>query len=155
MDEFMMHLFSLIASQVRNRKDLFDEEGRIMQQMVSAGYHFHEVDAALTLMQAFVQKQDETFLDTGAAESMRTMSSEERARFTIEAFSFAVKLGHLGVISEDQREELIEKAMNAYTGRIEIDHVKTLAAFLLFANPREQREEMTFSASQRRITVWN
>jgi uncharacterized protein Smg (DUF494 family) len=150
----MMHLFSLIADQVRNKKELFDEEGRIMQQLVSVGYHFHEADAALTLMQAFVKKQDETFFGAGAPARMRTMSSEERARFTIEAFSFAVKLGHLGVISEDQREELIEKAMNAYTGRIQIDHVKTLAAFLLFANSREY-EETTFSPSSRRTTAWN
>lgn len=151
----MMHLFSLIANQVRNRQELFEDEGRIMQELISEGYHLTEADAALTLMQEFVQKQDETFFSADAPVGMRSMSSEERARFTIEGFSFAVKLGHLGVISEHQREELIEKAMNVYTGRIEIGHVQALVAFYLFANSREQQGKNSFSRVLRKITAWN
>ncbi len=151
----MMHLFSLIASQVRNRQELFEDEGRIMQKLVSVGYHFYEADAALTLMQALVRKQDETFFGADRSERMRTMNSEERSRFTVEAFSFAVKLGHLGVISEDQREELIEKAMNVYTGRIGIEHVEALVAFLLFSNAGGRGERSVFSSGSWKRGGWN
>ena len=104
----MMNLFSLIADQVRNKQELFDEEGKIMQTLLNDGYHLHEADAALTLMQTLVQTEDERF-STGAGRSpcrMRTMNSEERARFTSDAFGFALKLTHLGIISEDQRRRL-------------------------------------------------
>ncbi len=152
----MMNLFSLIAKQVRHRQELFDEEDRIMQKLVSVGYHLHEADAALTLMQSLVKKRDENFFAADASISMRTMSSEERSRFTTDAFSFAVKLGHLGILSEDQREELLEQAMNLYSGQIETGHIKTLIAYLLFANVHDRQEDTAFArVRNRRDTVWN
>ena len=51
MDDRMMHLFSLIADQVQNKQELFDEEGKIMQALLNDGYRLHEADAALMLMQ--------------------------------------------------------------------------------------------------------
>jgi uncharacterized protein Smg (DUF494 family) len=153
-DELMMNLFTLIANQVRDRRELFDEEGRIVQKLVSVGYGLLEADAALTLMQELVRTQDDTFFCDDSSDAMRTMSSEERSRFTIDAFSFAVKLGHLGVISGDQREDIIEKAMNLYSGRIEISHMKLLVAHLLVAGVRQQHDqEAPFST--RRSTAWN
>lgn len=49
MDELMMNLFERIADRVRDRRELFDEEGRIMQTLLNDGYHLHEADAAPTL----------------------------------------------------------------------------------------------------------
>ncbi len=118
-----MDLFSLIADQVRNKQDLFDDEGKIMQALLNSGFRLQEADAALTLMQTLVQKQSESFFTTKPKASsvrMRSMNREERERFTIDAFGFVSKLTHLGIIAEDQREELLEKAMTTYTERIEL-----------------------------------
>jgi uncharacterized protein Smg (DUF494 family) len=158
LNELMMNLFSLIADQVRDKQELFDNEGKIMQILLNSGCHLHEADAALTLMQTLVQKQSENFFtsaQTTASVRMRAMNREERDRFTIDAFGFVSKLAHLGIISDDQREDLLEKAMTAYTGRIELDHIKNLIAFVLFGHPQEQ--EHSFTAVLRRIkkTAWN
>jgi uncharacterized protein Smg (DUF494 family) len=109
-------------------------------------------------MQTLVQKQSESFFtltQTTSSVRMRAMNREERDRFTIDAFGFVSKLTHLGIISDDQREELLEKAMTVYTERIELDHIKNLIAFILFVHPQEQ--EHNFAASLRRIkkTAWN
>jgi uncharacterized protein Smg (DUF494 family) len=157
-DEQMMNLFSLIADQVRNKQDLFDNEGKIMQALLNSGFRLHEADAALTLMQTLVQRQSEGFFTTTQKASslrLRAMNREERDRFTVDAFGFVAKLTHLGIISEDQREDLLEKAMTAYTERIELDHIKNLVAFTLFISPYE-REHNT-AANLRRIkkTAWN
>ncbi|HXY54201.1 MAG TPA: DUF494 family protein [Nitrospirota bacterium] len=158
MNELMMNLFSLIAGQVRNKQELFDNEGKIMQVLLNSGCRLHEADAALTLMQTLVQKQSESFFTTvqnAATVRMRAMNREERDRFTIDAFGFASKLAHLGIISDDEREDLLEKAMTINAGRIELDHIKNLIAFVLFVNPQEQ--EHSFAADLRRIkkTAWN
>jgi uncharacterized protein Smg (DUF494 family) len=158
LNELMMNLFSLIADQVRDKQELFDNEGKIMQALLNSGCHLHEADAALTLMQTLVQKQSESFFtltQTTSSVRMRAMNREERDRFTIDAFGFVSKLTHLGIISDDQREELLEKAMTVYTERIELDHIKNLIAFILFVHPQEQ--EHNFAASLRRIkkTAWN
>jgi uncharacterized protein Smg (DUF494 family) len=128
----MMDLFSLIADQVRNKQELFDNEGKIMQTLLNSGFRIQEADAALTLMQVLVQQQSDSFFTNKprtAPLRMRTMNREERERFTIEAFAFVSKLANLCIISDDQREELLEKAMTTYTERIELDQIKNLIAY--------------------------
>lgn len=151
----MMNLFSVIADQVRNRQELFDEEGSIMQKLVDAGYSLHQADAALRLMQTLVQKQDETFFGHDGQRGIRTMSTEERRRFTADGFAFAQKLTHLGVFGEDQCEELIEKAMRLYKGRIELEHVKALVAFMLFTSSREREDAESVKKPRIKDTAWN
>ena len=158
LDEQMMDLVSLIADQVRNKQELFDNEGKIMQTLLNSGFRLTEADAALTLMQTLVQNQSESLITRELKASsirMRTMNREERERFTVEAFGFVSKLTHLGIISEDLREELLEKAMTAYTERIELDHIKNLIALVFFVSPLDH--EHSSSANLRRIknTAWN
>ncbi len=156
MDERMMTLFSLIADQVQSKQQLFDEEGKIMQALLNNGCRLQEADAALTLMQVLVQRQSEgLFSSTQPPVSMRAMNREERDRFSVGAFGFVTKLASLGIIGEDQREELLERAMTVYTERIEIEHIKTLVAFTLFSHPHEQ--DVNAPAISRRIkkTSWN
>ncbi len=148
-----MNMFSLIADQVRSRQELFDEEGKIMQALLNSGYHLHEADAALTLMQTLVQREGSfprTGYDTGNS-GMRAMTREERERFSADAFGFVVKLTILGIISEDQREELIEKAMNAYRGRIDLDLIKALIAF----SYREREDAAPFTSRRMKHISWN
>lgn len=158
MDELMMNMFSLIADQVRNKRELFDEEGKIMQALLNNGYHLHEADAALTLMQTLVQKEADTFFEPEHAFQplrIRTMTREERGRFSADAFSFALKLTLLDIISEDQREELLEKAMNMHTGRIDLPVMKALIAFILFMGPREQEHSALSNLRRIKNTAWN
>jgi uncharacterized protein Smg (DUF494 family) len=139
-----MNLFSRIAGEVRHRQELFDHEARIMETLLNDGYRLHEADAALTLMQNLVKKRSENFFGAGpgeqAAPGMRTMSALERRRFTPEAFLFAMKLTHLGVLSEDEREELVDRAMHLHQRRIDLEHVKALVAFLLFTGPSDRED---------------
>lgn len=157
-DELMMNLFSLIAGQVQNRQELFEEEGRIMGNLLNVGYRLHEADAAITLMQTLVQKQVENFFGTDRMRhplGLRTMNSEERRRFAPDAFAFALKLTHLGVLSQDQREGLLEKAMNLPVGRVELEHIKTLVAFLLFTGSSEQEDAESSGHPRVKDTAWN
>lgn len=158
MDEQMMDLLSIIADQVRNKQELFDNEGKIMQALLNSGFRLNEADAALTLMQTLVQNQSDSLVareQKASSVRMRAMNREERERFTVDAFSFVSKLTHLGIISEDQREELLEKAMTAYTERIALDDIKNLIALIFFVSPHER--EQNSSANLRRIkdTAWN
>lgn len=158
MDEQMMDLLSIIADQVRNKQELFDNEGKIMQTLLNSGFRLTEADAALTLMQTLVQNQSDSLVareQKASSVRMRAMNREERERFTVDAFSFVSKLTHLGIISEDQREELLEKAMTAYTERIALDDIKNLIALIFFVSPHER--EQNSSANLRRIkdTAWN
>jgi len=154
----MMNLFSLIANQVRDKQELFDDEGKIMQTLLNGGYDLHEADAALTLMQTLVQKQAETFFSPDQAAcpaGIRTMNSEERRRLTPEAFAFAVKLTHLGILTENQREDILERAMGLSRGRAELDEVKALIAFLLFAGLHDREDDDPSGHPAIRRTAWN
>ncbi len=153
----MMNLFSIIADQVRTKQELFDDEGKIMQALVNSGYRLQEADAALTLMQTLVQREVDNLIDPERAlhsVRIRTMTAEERERFTSDAFGFVLKLALLGIISEEQREDIIEKAMNTFRTRIDLDCIKMLIAFTVFAAPHG---EPMANPSPRRIrkTAWN
>jgi uncharacterized protein Smg (DUF494 family) len=140
-NEQMINLFSIIADQVREKQDLFDKEGKIMQELLNNGYPFYEADAALMLMQTFVQRRPDCFFTTQPAASsifFRVMNREERERITNEAFIFLSKLTHLGIITADQREEVLEKALAVCPDRIELEHMKSLVAVILFALPQDQ-----------------
>ncbi len=156
MEEQMINMLSLIVDQVTNKQELFDEEARIMQALVNGGYHIHEADAALMLMQNFVQKQSEELLDITPASplAIRTMNGEERARFSIEAFAYLTKLCRLGILSADQREGVIEKALTVYPERIALEHMKSLIALIMFA-PLQQDESESRNTRRYKKTIWN
>jgi Smg protein len=149
----MMDLFSLIADQVRNKQELFDNEGKIMQALLNSGFRIQEADAALTLMQVLVKQQAESFFINKPKTTslrMRAMNTEERERFTVDAFGFVTKLASLGIITEDQREDLLEKAMTTYSERIELDHIKNLIAY---THDRDNNSSDSFR--RMRNTAWN
>jgi Smg protein len=156
LDERMMTLFSFIADQVRDKQQLFDDEGKIMQALLNNGCILQEADAALTLMQTMAQKESENlFVGLRAPVSMRIMNREERDHFTIDAFGFITKLTSLGIVSEDQREELLDRAMTAYPDRIGLDQIKSLVAFTLFSNSQDQDENTPLVGHRIRKTSWN
>ena len=153
-----MHLVSLITDQVQTKQDLFSNEGKIMDSLMSSGYRLHEADAALTLMQALSQNEDDGFPGgerIDLRDGMRSMNTEERSRFTIDAFGFITKLSYLNIISAEQREELLDKALSLHSGRIEISHMKSLLALDLFAADEQEYENMLASATKHKGTVWN
>ena len=151
-----MNIVSLIADQVQTRKDLFRNEGRIMDTLMNSGFRLHEADAALTFMQSLVRTDDDGEQDPLLPDhaGMRAMSTEERARFTIEAFAFVSKLAILGVITEEQRETLLERAMTLHRGRIGLEEVKSLTAYDLFADSQEHEDQLA-SALERKGSSWN
>ncbi len=160
MDELMINIFSIIAEQVRNKQELFDDEAKIMQMLLNNGYHIYEADAALMLMQTFVQGEANRLFKSEAGYSfayLRVMSREERGRFTIDAFAFASKLTHLGIISEYQREEILDKALTVCSDKIELEHIKSIVATFLFSPTREEDWDDDAARGVRQIkkTAWN
>jgi len=157
LDERIINLVSLIAEQVHTKQELFSNEGKIMDSLMNSGYRLHEADAALTLMQTLAQNEEDALSAEGVAPipaGMRAMNTEERARFAMEAFSFIAKLAHLGIITGDLREELIEKALTLHSRKIELAHVKTLIALNLFADAQED-EDLLESPLSLKGTAWN
>jgi uncharacterized protein Smg (DUF494 family) len=152
-----MNLVSLITDQVQTKQDLFSNEGKIMDSLMSSGYRLHEADAALTLMQNLSQNEEDGLSGeepVALSDGMRSMNTEERSRFTIEAFGFITKLSCLGIISGEQREELLDKALSLHSGRIELSHMKSLLALDLFAD-EQGYEDILASALNHKGTVWN
>ncbi len=152
----MMDLVTLIAGQVRSKQDLFRYEGRIMDSLVNSGYRLHEADAALTLMQSLAQPDDDASADDrpDLPAGMRAMSSQERNRFTIEAFGFLGKLTALGIISADHREDIIEKAVTLHRGRIELAEVRSLIALDLFDTDGDP-DELPPTSQEPAGALWN
>jgi Smg protein len=156
-DERIIHLVSLITDQVQTKQDLFSNEGKIMDSLMSSGYRLHEADAALTLMQAMSRSEDDDHSGDERVvlkDGMRSMNTEERSRFTIEAFGFITKLSSLGIISGEQRDEILDRALSLHSGRIELSHMKSLLVLDLFAHDLDH-EGLLDPGPDHKGTVWN
>lgn len=151
----MIQLVTLITEQVRDRLDIFDREGMIMQALLNSGYPLQEVNAALTLVQKLVQERTDGLVLVEETPVARAMSRGERSRFTPEAFGFVTRLARLGIISDDHREDLLEKAMVLYAGRIELYQIKTLVALVLFTGEFDEGNAESQSALVADGTMWN
>ncbi len=149
-----MNLVSLIADQVQTRQDLFSNEGKIMDVLMSGGYHLQEADAAITLMQTLARETAHAVERTRAFTGIRSMSTEERNRFALDAFGLVIKLAVLGIIDEDQREDIIEKALSLHRGKIDLASVKTLLALNLFGDPGDYQDLLSVS-KHRPGSSWN
>ncbi|MDA8099041.1 MAG: DUF494 family protein [Nitrospiraceae bacterium] len=151
-----MHLVSLIAGQVQSRQDLFNKEGSIMNALVKSGYHPQDVDTALTMMQSLsldalrAEQPGDALMQGG----MRTMTAEERTRFAVDAFGFVSKLALLGIITADQREEIIEKALSLHRRKIGLSDVKPLL-ILNFFEGRDEPEEDDAPVPERKGASWH
>ncbi len=150
----MMNLVSLIADQVQTRQDLFSNEGTIMDVLMSGGYHLQEADAAITLMQTLARDTAVAVERPRAFTGIRAMSTEERSRFALDAFGLVIKLAVLGVIDEDQREDIIEKALSLHRGKIDLASVKTLLSLNLFGDPGDYQDLLS-SSKHHRGSSWN
>ncbi len=153
MDERIINMVSLIAGQVQTKQDLFRKEETIITSLLRSGYRLHEADAALTLMQSLVPTEDDGLPGETAA-GMRAMNAEERARFSIDAFSFVTKLARLGIITDDQQEDILERAMILQRRRVGLAQMKDIVALHLFADERSYEEILAFSREQKG-TTWN
>jgi uncharacterized protein Smg (DUF494 family) len=154
MDERMVHLFSIIAGRVQNKQELFEAEAELMQTLLNHGCRLYEADAAITLMQRLVQKKTDTYF-ASTPTGLRAMNREERGRFTIEAFGFVLKLTHLGIIGEHERDELLEWAMTVYPELIELDDIKSLIAYTLFGSPQDRIIADPIAIRRIKETAWN
>ncbi len=158
MEDRMIQMLTMIAEQIQGKKDLIDREGAIMQSLLNKGFDIEEVDAALTLMQVLVQKRSEDFVapkDKRRQAAVRAMNRQERMRFTPEAFSFVSRLAHLGIISDEQRDDILEKVMANYEGRIDLPGVKTIIAFMLFSGDLGGEILADFDGNHRGSAYWN
>lgn len=150
-----MNIVSLIAEQARERNDLFDREAAIMQSLVNSGVRVDEADAALSLMQSLAQdRADAPQSARACASCLRTMTRQERSRFSTEAFGLVSRLARLGIISDDQREDIMERSMGLYAGRIELSHIKAVVALTLFAADGDGDAARTASARPQDVS-WN
>jgi uncharacterized protein Smg (DUF494 family) len=154
LEERIMHIVSLIAGQVCSRGDLFAREGHIVQSLVNDGYLMREADAALTLMQVLARRSDDRAAN-GSAPALRVMGVEERSRFAVEAFGLVLKLSHLGIMDDDRREQLLDRAMALHDGRIDLADIKALLAADLLAGAPELAELLDAPGNQPAGTAWN
>ncbi len=149
-----MNLVTLIVGQVQTQQELFSNEGKIMDSLMNSGYHLQEADAVVTLMQSLARETSRSAAPhSRPIAGMRAMTAQERNRFTLEAFGLVIKLAALGILDEDQREDVIEKALALHRGKIDLGAVKALLALNLFGDPADLDEFV--SAKARRGASWN
>lgn len=158
LDDRLMHLFSLIAEQVRNKQELFTKEDTIMDTLLNRGFHVMEADTALMLMQSLVKRQAElafTESPVPCSPGMRMMNTEERSRFTPEAFGFVTRLAQLGLISSEERDMLIDRSLASSGERVDLGRIQDLTLLFLFTEQDGEEDGLRDIPRKIKRTSWN
>jgi len=103
------------------------------------GYSDEEIDEAYALVTHRSQFGGETLYSSFPLSSVSTrlLTSEERLRLSPDAQSFVLKISHIGLISSEQLEGILEVALNSGAGAVSVDEIKHITSGILMAERPE------------------
>jgi Smg protein len=108
----------------------------LTEELERAGFDTNEVLRALTWMEDL----SATRLTPGAAtRALRIFNSKEQARLDSDCRGYLMHLEHIGILSPEQRELVIDRLMALDAGDIDIEQLKWVVLMVIFIQPGQEQ----------------
>jgi Smg protein len=108
----------------------------LTEELERAGFDANEVARALTWMDGL----STTPLTPGAATpALRIFNSKEQARLDTDCRGYLMHLEHIGILSPEQRELVIDRLMALDTDDIDIEQLKWVVLMVIFIQPGQEQ----------------
>lgn len=127
-------LLYLFEHYIYDQPELVQDPGTLQNTLIQAGFSPAEVSKAFDWLETLAQERPRS---TPAALQgpMRLFANAECDRFAVEARGFLLFLEQHGVISAEQRELVIDRAMALDQDDIALDDLKWVVLMVLFNQP--------------------
>jgi Smg protein len=129
----MIGIVHLIVDRILEESDL--EKNNIVESLISEGYNPDEIIDAFAWIRNYALNLYQDVRMTKVydrPETFRVLNEEERVRFSVKAWGFLIKLRELGIIDDQLREEIIDKAFLLVDDEVELDDIMIVASLVLF-----------------------
>lgn len=127
-------LLYLFEHYIYDQPELVQDPDSLQNSLIQAGFSATEVSRAFDWLEtlAFDRPVAATSNSRGP---MRLFSNTELERFEVEARGFLIFLEHSGVLSAEQRELVIDRAMALDQDEIDLVDLKWVVLMVLFNQP--------------------
>ncbi len=145
MRERVLAIVNLIAKYVLGAEDAPINEQELVAELMSVGFEAEEINDAFSWMESVaLQLPGEQDL-AGAPlvkPTYRIYSWEEQQAISSEALGFLIRLRAMGLLTDDNQEEIIERAVRGAEDPIGLQEMKMIAALTLLSKSNNlwQRE---------------
>jgi Smg protein len=137
--ERVLAIVSFIAQYFLDDRDTMSEND-IVEELLAIGFESDEIDAAFCWMesQALSSPSADTTMLKEPIKTHRVFSVDESRLLSAEARGFLSRLGSLGILDEELREDVIERAMQMAEDEVSLKEIKTIAVLAIFANSHNE-----------------
>ncbi|WP_297802722.1 DUF494 family protein [Arenimonas sp. GDDSR-1] len=127
-------LLYLFEHYIYDHPELVQDPDTLQNNLIQAGFSPAEVSKAFDWLETLAQDRPQS--TTNALQGpMRLFAEAELDRFEVEARGFLMFLEQRGVISAEQRELVIDRAMALDQDEIALDDLKWVVLMVLFNQP--------------------
>jgi Smg protein len=127
-------LLYLFEHYIYDQPDLVQDPDTLQNNLIQAGFSASEVSKAFDWLETLAQDRPNTQTTTSKSPT-RFFSNLELERFDVDAHGFLMFLEQQSVVSAEQRELIIDRAMALDQDAIELDDLKWVVLMVLFNQP--------------------
>ena len=121
----------------------------LREELEHAGFAESGIERALEWLEGLSREAPP--VGDAAARSFRVFNRHEQARLAPDVRGYILQLGHLGILSNQQRELVIDRLLALDAEEIDIEQVKWVVLMVLFSQPGQEQayqrmEDLVFEA---------
>jgi uncharacterized protein Smg (DUF494 family) len=129
----VLEIVVLLMSQIRESKGRIENLEDMSDRLKSQGFTDNEISSAYSWVLDQLQTDSQflyNFSHPGA--SFRVLTAKERQHFTIEAMGYLLQLRYLGLLSDGQMEQILERGALVGPPQVNLAQIKVVVGTVLF-----------------------
>ncbi|GBD92827.1 hypothetical protein BMS3Abin05_00402 [bacterium BMS3Abin05] len=135
MNERVVEILVYLMSQIRADNDKIDRIDGMSKELRNQGYTENEINTAFSWLFEKIQTNQEEIFDEPQFElrhGFRVLHEAEKVVIHPEAHGYLIQLKELGIITQSDMEQIIERAMMLGVSSVTDDDIKSIVVSLLF-----------------------
>jgi len=132
----ILEIVFYLVQYVRSHDGTLARLDDISRSLKNLGFTESEISSAYGWFLEEVQSRSEKFVFSSDIGTMppRVFSELEKQQIVTEAQGYLIQLYHMGLLNEDEFEQVVERALMMSPDKIDLEAMKMLASTVLFGN---------------------
>jgi len=139
----ILEIIAYLLAEFKNTKRLDKVD---LKTLKNFGYTEVEINTALAWVFTKIVYGETVFKDSETTKSVRFFNKQETRLFTPEALGYVIQLRELGLISDNDIEQLMDRVLISGYVKINLDDIKKIiiSQFMQFESNTEIKERLAF-----------
>jgi len=132
----VLEIVVFLISQLRDDRERLENLEEISAYLKTQGFTENEISSAYSWIINRVQNDSEFYYDEMRnGDSLRVLTEPERQHFSREAVGYVIQLRHLGLLTDEQMEQILERGSTLWPSPVNLEQIKILIDSVLLSDP--------------------